>query len=116
MSILIALLAGLLVTAAVLLITGKRLLHIILGSSFLSHGIHLVIFSSGDVEPDATPIAPVGTTAIAATAADPLPQALVLTAIVIGFGVLAFVIALSYRTEAIVGTNDVDVLSGKEDH
>ena len=86
MEILIALTAGVLVAGAAYLITGPRLLHLILGAALLAP-------RAGAMPEDV---------------ADPLPQALVLTAIVIGFGVLAFVVALSYRVQIAAGEDDID--------
>jgi multicomponent Na+:H+ antiporter subunit C len=59
------------------------------------------------------PIIPEGQTTLAHAAADPVPQSLVLTAIVIGFGVLAFALVLAHRVHAITGSDDIDQM-GKE--
>jgi multicomponent Na+:H+ antiporter subunit C len=56
------------------------------------------------------PLVPAGRTSPPLPHADPTPQALILTAIVIGFGVLAFALVLTYRTYHIVGTDDLDEL------
>jgi len=53
-------------------------------------------------------LVPAGATALAQPYADPVPQALVLTAIVIGFGLTAFSLVLAHRVHGSVGTDDVD--------
>ena len=59
------------------------------------------------------PVVPAGAEALVPPYADPVPQALVLTAIVIGFGLLAFLLVLAHRVHATVGTDDIDEL-GRE--
>ena len=59
------------------------------------------------------PIIPEGQTVMTGAFADPVPQALVLTAIVIGFGVLAFSLVLAHRVHAMTGSDDIDEM-GRE--
>ncbi len=94
MTLLLALLTGLLVAAGTLLLMGRRLLHLVLGLALLSHGANLLLFSSGGTSTRPA-FSPGGQPLLGA--ADPLPQALILTALVIGFAATAFLLALSWR-------------------
>jgi multicomponent Na+:H+ antiporter subunit C len=58
--------------------------------------------------PSRPPVVPEGAAVLEAPYADPVPQALVLTAIVIGFGLLAFSLVLAHRVHRTVGSDDVD--------
>ena len=93
MSVAIALTAGVLVAAGTYLIMQRLLTRIVIGLGLLAHGANLVLLGSGG-RPGAAPI--IGSSE--RQLADPLPQALVLTAIVITFGVTAFLLALAYRS------------------
>jgi multicomponent Na+:H+ antiporter subunit C len=98
-----ALLAGFLFALATWLILHRDWLRIIIGVMILGHGANLVILSSsGDPMGKLPPI-----TGEAAALADPLPQALLLTAIVIGFAVVAYFITLIYRILADNGDLDL---------
>ena len=88
---------------------------LILGLALLSHGANLLIFTVGGLVRGRPPLVPEGRTALEPPYADPLPQALVLTAIVISFGLLAFSIALVYRAYQETGTDDLDQLTSTEE-
>ena len=94
------------------LMLSRHILRIVLGVMLLSAGINLTIFLAGRIGPNPPPVMQAGETALAAGAANPLPQALVLTAIVIGFSLIAFLAALVLRTYRATGTLD----SRKLDH
>jgi multicomponent Na+:H+ antiporter subunit C len=110
METLLALLAGLLVAAGVYLLLERSLLRFVFGLMLLSNGVNLVILASGRVAGRLPPLA-AGADAPPAGAANPLPQALVLTAIVIGFGLAAFTLALLSRGFQSLGTLDADAMS-----
>lgn len=99
---------------AVLFATGlymmlrRSLIKIILGLGLLSNGANLLIFSAAGLVRGSPPVIREGSTALAASSADPLPQALILTAIVITFGVQAFALVLVYRSYQEVGSDDPD--------
>jgi multicomponent K+:H+ antiporter subunit C len=98
MEFLVASTVGVLTAAGVYLVLRQRTFPVILGLSLLSYAVNVFIFASGRLLPGAPPILRQGVE----TYTDPLPQALVLTAIVISFGMTAVVvmIALSaYLTE-----------------
>lgn len=112
MELLMAIVIGLLFMAAVYLILSRSLLKVILGTGLLSHGAHLLILTMGGLGGGAPPVLADGVTDLA----DPLPQALILTAIVISFGVTAFILVLAYRTYAVHKTDNMNLLKGDDEH
>jgi multicomponent Na+:H+ antiporter subunit C len=110
MNIALALLIGGLYAAAVYLLLRRSLLRVIFGIGLLGHATNLLVFAAGGLTRDVPPIVPPGETTLSGIYADPLPQALVLTAIVIGFGMQAFVLALFQRAAASNGVFDSDAL------
>ncbi|PYZ94213.1 Na(+)/H(+) antiporter subunit C [Salipaludibacillus keqinensis] len=111
MEILMILTVGVLVTVATYMILTKSLLRVILGVVLLSHGAHLLFLTMANLKQGSPPL--LGEEA--SSYADPLPQALILTAIVIGFGITAFMLVLAYRTYKAHGTDNFDELRGTED-
>ena len=105
---LLAVASGVLYAAGIYLMLRRRLAQLIIGLGLLSNGTNLVIFSVGGLTRARPPVVPDGVTTLVPPYADPVPQALVLTAIVIGFGLLAFSLVLAHRVHATVGTDDVD--------
>jgi multicomponent Na+:H+ antiporter subunit C len=105
---LLALAAGVLYAAGIYLMLRRRLAQLIIGLGLLSNGTNLLIFSAGGLTRARPPVVPDGASALVAPYADPVPQALVLTAIVIGFGLTAFSLVLAHRVHATVGSDDVD--------
>lgn len=95
---------GIMATSAVYLILRGRTFPLVLGLSLLSTAANLFIFSMGRLRPGVPPIVPAGADGYA----DPVPQALVLTAIVIGFGMTGFIMALAVRLRHQTGTDHVD--------
>ncbi|WP_419886907.1 Na(+)/H(+) antiporter subunit C [Neobacillus niacini] len=110
MEILMAIVIGILFTTATYLMLSKSLLRIIVGTGLLSHGAHLLILTMGGLKRGSAPI--LGGNAESYT--DPLPQALILTAIVISFGVTAFFLVLAYRAYQELGTDNVEEMRGTE--
>ena len=96
------------------MILRRSIVKLILGLSLVSQAINLIIFTSGDISRSGPPVIPVGEKALDTAAANPLPQALVLTAIVIGLASTAFAIVLVKRAYAIIGTDDVDQMRTTE--
>lgn len=93
METLITILAGILVTVATYLILSKNLLKVILGSAILSHAVHLLLMIMGGLKKGGVPLIGEKTNSFT----DALPQALILTAIVISFAVTAIFLVLAYR-------------------
>ena len=107
-----AIVIGVLFMAAVYLILSRSLLKVILGTGLLSHGAHLLILTMGGLGGTSPPVLADGVTDYA----DPLPQALILTAIVISFGVTAFMIVLFYRTYGEHKTDNMNLMKGNDEH
>ena len=103
MEALIALVIGVLTASGVFLALRGQTFPVVLGLTFLSYAVNLFIFVMGRL---AIGVPPVISDAAAYT--DPLPQALVLTAIVISFGMTAFVIVLALTARAELGNDHVD--------
>ncbi|MDH6426995.1 MULTISPECIES: Na(+)/H(+) antiporter subunit C [unclassified Paenibacillus] len=104
MELIIALAIGILFSVGVYLVLSKSLLRILLGTTLITHGVHLLLLTMSGLKTGAAPL--LGEEAEAYV--DPLPQALILTSIVISFGVTAFFIVLAYRTYRSTGTDDVE--------
>ncbi len=113
MEVLLALAAGVLYAAGIYLMLRRRLAQLIIGLGLLSNGTNLLIFTAGGLTRARPPVVSQGAERLVAPYADPVPQALVLTAIVIGFGLLAFSLVLAHRVHATVGGDDVDEI-GRE--
>lgn len=103
MEILIALIIGVLTSCGVYLLLRARTFPVIIGLTLFSYAINLFIFFSGRLNPNASTI--IG---LKEAYADPLPQALVLTAIVISFAMTAFILVLSLRARVELGNDHVD--------
>ena len=108
MEVLLAVAAGVLYAAGVYLMLRRRLAQLIIGIGLLSNGTNLLIFTAGGLTRARPPVVPDGAEQLVPPYADPVPQALVLTAIVIGFGLLAFLLVLAHRVHATFGSDDVD--------
>ena len=108
MELIMAIMTGILFAVAVYLILARNILRIILGTSLLTHGVHLLLMNMAGLKEGAAPI--LGEETVSYT--DPLPQALILTSIVINFGVTAFFLVLAFRANQTLGTDDVEKLRG----
>lgn len=97
MSALLALTIALIAAAGVYLALSRDLFRCIVGLAVLGSAANLIVFATGRFGPLQPAILPAGATTLAATAANPLPQALVLTAIVISFALLCFALVLGAR-------------------
>ncbi|MBL8907076.1 MAG: Na+/H+ antiporter subunit C [Rhizobiales bacterium] len=104
MEIVIAIAIGLLVATGLYLILREQTFSVILGLTLLSYAVNLLIFASGRLAVDAPPLA----LDQSLRQSDPLPQALVLTAIVISFGMTAYLAALALRAMGDVGSDRID--------
>ena len=109
MEVLLAILIGLLFTIGVYLILRRSILKFIIGIIFISNATNLLVFLSAGIV-SGKPVFVDGKTVSNSITTDPLPQALVLTAIVIGFGNVVFTLALKYKLFEITGTDDLDQL------
>jgi multicomponent Na+:H+ antiporter subunit C len=114
LELLLAITAGTLYGAGFYLMLRRRLAQLIVGLGLLSNGTNLLIFTAGGLTRARAPIIAEGQTTPTGAFADPVPQSLVLTAIVIGFGVLAFSLVLAHRVHVMTGSDDIDEM-GKEE-
>ncbi len=105
-------LIGVLYAVSFYLILARSLAKVLLGLLLFGQGVNLLIFTSAGLTRGSAPLIPKDGT-LPAVAADPLPQALILTAIVIGMGVMGFSLALFKKLHAQSNTVDLDTL--KED-
>ncbi|OCA81491.1 Na(+)/H(+) antiporter subunit C [Bacillus sp. FJAT-27225] len=110
METMMSVLVGILFTIGTYLLLTKNLLRIILGTSVLSHAVNLLIITMGGLKTGGVPLLDFG----ADTFTDPLPQALILTAIVINFATTALFLVLSYRSYKVLGTDDTEQMRGNE--
>ena len=108
MEILIAILIGLLYSTGVYLILRRSIVKFIIGIILMSNATNLLVFLSAGILPGSPAFSDGNVDKM--MQADPLPQALVLTAIVIGFGIVAFTLALKYKFFKLTGTDDLDQL------
>jgi multicomponent Na+:H+ antiporter subunit C len=97
MEVLLAFVVGILFACSIYLLLKKSLVRVVLGVLILSNAVNLLIFTLGRLTRGAPPLIASDASVAAAGIANPLPQALILTAIVIGFGLFAFTIVLIYR-------------------
>jgi multicomponent K+:H+ antiporter subunit C len=103
MEAIVSIAIGLLTACGVFLLLRARTFPLILGLTLLSYAVNLFLFASGRLRMDAPPLIRDG-----ASYTDPLPQALVLTAIVIGFGMTAYLVMLALRALSESGDDHVD--------
>jgi len=108
MSALLAILIGGLYAAGIYMMLRRSIVKLAIGLILLSHAANLLIFTASGIVRAEPPLIENGQLGLSPKSADPLPQALVLTAIVIGFGVLAFAIALCRRAYHSAKTDDLD--------
>lgn len=108
MAALIAVMLGALTAAGIYLMLRARSFDLILGLTLLSYAVNLFIFFMGRIKVGAAPIVDGRLAPTLANYADLLPQALVLTAIVIGFAMTAVLLVIALRSRAETGSDHVD--------
>ena len=113
MTVALALTVGTVTAAGAYLVLSRDLIRVVLGIIMLSAAANLVVLAAGRVGPGQPAVVPAGQTALL-SAANPLPQALVLTALVIGFMLSAFALILATRLAQSAATDDVDALRHAE--
>jgi multicomponent Na+:H+ antiporter subunit C len=114
MTSILAVVIGLLYTSGVYLMLRRNVVRLVFGLVLLGHAANLLIFTVGGLVRGRPPIVPENTVGLTSGVADPIPQALVLTAIVIGFAVVAFAAVLVHRAVDRTGTDDTDEMRGTE--
>ena len=108
MEVALALLVGLFAAGGIYLLLSRALIRMILGLVLLGNGVNLLIFAAGRLTREIPPIVPAGLQVPAEAVANPLPQALILTAIVIGFAIFTFLLVLAYRAYQALDADDTD--------
>ena len=109
---------GVLMAGGIFLALRARTFQVVLGLTLISYAVNLFLFASGRLVLNAPPIWDVVRGGEVSDYTDPLPQALVLTAIVITFGMTAFVVILALRSFLETGSDHVDgdnVLTGDDE-
>ena len=107
MELLLAIVAGVLYASGLYLMLRRRLAQLIIGLGLLSNGTNILILAAAGVTRAKPPLIPDPQMG-AEQFADPVPQSLILTAIVIGFGVLAFSLVLAHRVNQSASSDDID--------
>ncbi|MGE0312245.1 MAG: Na+/H+ antiporter subunit C [Lautropia sp.] len=108
MAAMLAIGLGIMTAGGVYLMLRARTFDLVLGLTLIGYAVNLFIFLMGRVSIDAAPILEKGIVPSLANHADPLPQALVLTAIVIGFAMTAVILVIALLTRARTGSDHVD--------
>lgn len=114
MEIVLAFVIGGLFAAGIYMLLRRSLLKLLIGLSLMSHATNLLIFTVARLTRGRAPVINMNASVLEPPFADPMPQALILTAIVISFGVTAFALALAFRTYRSVGTDDLDQMQSTD--
>lgn len=109
MAALYAVTIGILTACGIYLLLRERVFTVVLGMTLLSYAVNLFLLGMGRLSIGQPPVIVPG-----ASYADPLPQALVLTAIVIAFGMTAFAVVLALRSLGLAGSDHVDAAGAPE--
>jgi multicomponent Na+:H+ antiporter subunit C len=113
METVLAFVIGALYSAGLFMMLRRSVVRLIIGISLLGHAANLLIFTIAGLTRARPPLVTGGINSPAGVA-DPLPQALILTAIVIGFAVQAFAVVLIHRVIQTVGTDDLDQMKATD--
>ncbi|TPW26679.1 Na+/H+ antiporter subunit C [Pararhizobium mangrovi] len=108
MEALMAVVIGIFFAVSVYLMLSKHIIRILLGVTILGNAVNLLIFTAGRIVHAVPPIIGEGNDVPNRITANPLPQALILTAIVISFSFFAFLLVLAFRAYQELGTDDTD--------
>ena len=114
MEIILAFVVGGLFAAGIYMLLRRSLLKLLIGLALISHAANLLIFTAAKLTRGSPPVIDMHETVLEPPFADPLPQALILTAIVISFGVIAFALALAFRAYRSTGTDDLDQMQSTD--
>jgi multicomponent Na+:H+ antiporter subunit C len=106
----LAVLVGLFIALGVYLLLSRSIIRMLLGVTIFGNGVNLLIFTAGRLTREVAPIVPGGLDYPAGPIANPLPQALILTAIVIGFAMFSFLLVLAYRAYQALDADNTDTM------
>lgn len=115
MEVLWSIVVGIFISIGIYLMLERHILRILYGLILISSAVNLAILTAGRLTPGNPPLIEADAVLPAAGSANPLPQALILTAIVIGFGLLVFALILLYRAYTETGSADVDDMKASEE-
>lgn len=115
MEILLAIIIGLLYAAGIYMMLRRSIVKLIIGLILLGNGANMLIFLLGRIVKGQPPIIDDTAKTLTGIYADPVPQALILTAIVISFGLQAFAIILVKRVYKVVKTDDLDQMNATDE-
>lgn len=104
----LAILVGMFIATGVYLLLSRSLIRMLIGLTIFGNGVNLLIFTGGRVMREIAPIVPFGLDVPEGPIANPLPQALILTAIVIGFSMFCFLLVLAYRAYQVMDADNTD--------
>ncbi|QYO77903.1 Na+/H+ antiporter subunit C [Devosia salina] len=110
MDYVLAALVGLFITIGTYLLLSRSVIRMLIGMTIFGNGVNLLIFTAGRVTQAIAPIVPDGLDAPDGPIANPLPQALILTAIVIGFSMFAFLLVLAFRAYQSLDADNTDTM------
>lgn len=116
MEILLAIMTGLLYASGIYMMLRRSLVKLIIGLILIGNGANLLIFLLGRIAKGKPPIIPEDSKIFVDAFADPVPQALILTAIVISFGLQSFAIILIKRAYKVVKTDDLDEMNTTDEY
>jgi multicomponent Na+:H+ antiporter subunit C len=109
-----SILVGIFFSVAIYLMLSRHSIRMLLGLAILGHAVNLLLFTAGRLTREVPPIIPAGMDTLPAGAANPLPQALILTAIVISFSFFCFLLVLTWRAFQELQTDDTDEMRTAE--
>ena len=114
MRVILPVFVGLLYAAGIYLLFNRNYVKVLIGMAVLGHAVNLFLFTISRLTRGRTALVPEEANRLEGIYADPIPQALILTAIVIGFGIQAFAIVLFRRTYQATGTPDIKLLNNTD--
>lgn len=114
MEVVFSILVGIFFSVAIYLMLSRHSIRMLLGIAILGNAVNLLLFTAGRLTRDVPPIIPAGMDTLPAGAANPLPQALILTAIVISFSFFCFLLVLTWRAFQELQTDDTDEMRTAE--
>ncbi len=110
MDYILAALVGLFIATGIYLLLSRSVIRMLIGMTIFGNGVNLLIFTAGRVTQSVSAIVPAGLDAPEGPIANPLPQALILTAIVIGFSMFAFLLVLAFRAYQSLDADNTDTM------
>ena len=114
MGALISILTGVLFACGIFCLLRRSMMKVMIGIILISQAANLLVFTAGGLTQNHPVFVSADSDPSVTTLADPVPQALVLTAIVIGFGIVVFSLALLMRAYRVTGTDDLNAFDGSD--